>query len=49
MGFWSDDEIKAARDKRAAEAKAEWIKEEIVEGGRDPDEVRQEANEIHWK
>lgn len=45
MGFWSDDEIKAARDKRAAEAKAEWIKE----GGRDPDEVRQEADEIHWK
>lgn len=49
MGFWSDDEIKAARERRAAEAKAEWIKEQITEGGRDPQEVRQEASEIEWR
>jgi hypothetical protein len=43
------EEIAALRAERAERNKREWIKEEVVEGGRDPHEVRQEADEIEWQ
>lgn len=49
MPFWSSDEIKAAKEKIAADKQAEHVRYLVEEAGYDEEDAEQEAGEIDWK